>query len=202
MKTKLLTFGLVALFIGCGQETSSKTASNKPAEKATISTEVAKAPTETASIKESVDVENGGLRHVDLMNENNIVLSTPRYIETMPGESVKIERSFENAPPLISHSIDGLVPITADNNQCTVCHDKSLAKDVGATAIPPSHYVEFRTHKSTGDSVSSERFNCTQCHVPQSDAKIVIGNSFRPSFSNDALKSSSNLLDVLNEGVE
>lgn len=176
MKTKLLMLGALALFVGCGELTTSN-----------------------ANTDNSVGMAS--LRSVDLLNENGVVLSTSHYIETSPGESVKIERSFENAPPLISHSIDGLVPITADNNQCTVCHDKSLAKEVGATAIPPSHYVEFRTHKSTGDMVSSERFNCTQCHVPQSDAKIVIGNSFRPSFSNDALKSSSNLLDVLNEGV-
>ncbi len=149
MKTKLLMLGALALFVGCGELTTSN-----------------------ANTDNSVGMAS--LRSVDLLNENGVVLSTSHYIETSPGESVKIERSFENAPPLISHSIDGLVPITADNNQCTVCHDKALAKDVGATAIPPSHYVEFRTHKSTGDMVSSERFNCTQCHVPQSDAKIVI----------------------------
>lgn len=210
MKTKLLMLGALALLLGCGQESqkptasatsTSQTANVEKAQASAQNTEPEAAQPESTPVV-AIDVENGGLRSVDLTNEDKVVLSAPRYIETMPGESTRIERAFENAPPLIPHSTEGLVPITADNNMCTTCHDKSLAKDMGATAIPPTHYVDFRTHKSTGDMVSSERFNCTQCHVPQSDAKIVIGNSFRPTFSNDTLKSSSNLIDVLNEGVE
>lgn len=177
MKTKLLMLGALALFVGCGEPTTSDANTDNTVGMAT-------------------------LRSVDLLNENGVVLSTSQYTETSPGESAKFERSFENAPPLISHSTEGLVPITADNNQCAICHDKSIAEGTGATPIPASHYVRLRTLKRTGDAVSSERFNCTQCHVPQSDAKIVVGNSFRPSFSKESLRSSSNLLDVLNEGVK
>ncbi|MFV7791583.1 nitrate reductase cytochrome c-type subunit, partial [Aliarcobacter lanthieri] len=50
--------------------------------------------------------------------------------------------------------------------------------------------------------ISDSRFNCTQCHVPQSDAKPLVGNSFKPEFKNEQLKSRSNLIDVINEGVK
>ncbi|EAI6220153.1 nitrate reductase, partial [Campylobacter upsaliensis] len=39
-------------------------------------------------------------------------------------------------------------------------------------------------------------------HVAQSDAKPLVGNTFKAEFKNEALKSKSNLLDVMNEGVK
>jgi cytochrome c-type protein NapB len=47
------------------------------------------------------------------------------------------------------------------------------------------------------------RFNCTQCHAPQSKTDLVVENTFTPDFKgNDKLKSHSNLVDVMNEGVD
>ncbi|HEC1787875.1 TPA: nitrate reductase cytochrome c-type subunit [Campylobacter lari] len=148
-----------------------------------------------------VDSKDLGLRKTSLESEN-VELLDAKYSQTMAGESVLIERSYENAPPLIPHTLDEMLPITKDNNICLSCHDQSVAKDVGATPLPKSHYYDFRKNKSTKDVISEARFNCTQCHVPQSDAKPLVGNSFKAEFKNENLKKRSNLLDVINEGVK
>ena len=152
-------------------------------------------------VNNGLSSEQIGLRKASLENENKVSLVEANYTNLQPGESTRFERSYENAPPLIPHSIADMLPITKDNNTCLSCHDKSIAKDVGATPLPASHYYDFRRNKSTKDSISDARFNCTQCHVPQSDAKPLVGNSFKPEFQNEQLKKHSNLIDVINVGV-
>jgi len=51
-------------------------------------------------------------------------------------------------------------------------------------------------------SVSSARYNCSQCHAPQSNNKIAFGNEFQADFRAKDGSISSNLLDNLNEGVK
>jgi cytochrome c-type protein NapB len=46
------------------------------------------------------------------------------------------------------------------------------------------------------------RFNCSQCHAPQANVKPLVENSFTPDFKDDKLKGKSNLVDVINEGVD
>ncbi|MCH3752596.1 nitrate reductase cytochrome c-type subunit [Campylobacter coli] len=154
------------------------------------------------ALNSGVSSEQIGLRKASLENENKVALVDASFTALQPGESVLFERSFENAPPLISHTIEDMLPITKDNNTCLSCHDKAIATDVGATPLPASHYYDFRTNKTTGDAISDSRFNCTQCHVPQSDAKPLVGNSFKAEFKNEGLKNRSNLIDVINEGIE
>ncbi|MCH5336153.1 MAG: nitrate reductase cytochrome c-type subunit [Campylobacter sp.] len=142
------------------------------------------------------------VRGADLENENKVILGNIDYNGTQPGESTLVERSYENAPPIIPHSIEGMLPITTDNNSCLSCHDKSIAKDVGATPIPATHYYDYRHNKKTGNSISDARFNCNQCHVALSDAKPLVENNFKADFKNEKSKKSSNLFDVINEGVK
>ncbi|NDJ27893.1 nitrate reductase [Campylobacter sp. MIT 19-121] len=143
-----------------------------------------------------------GIRKTSVENENNVVLPDANFTTLQPGESNLIERSFENAPPLVPHSIEDMLPITRENNMCLSCHDKAIAADVGATAMPMTHYFDFQAGKATGDEVSNERFNCIQCHVPQSNAKPLVGNTFKPEFKSEEAKKRSNLIDALNEGVK
>ncbi|MBM0637101.1 nitrate reductase cytochrome c-type subunit [Campylobacter sp. VicNov18] len=153
-------------------------------------------------IANGLSSEQIGLRKASLENENKVNLLEANFTKLQPGESTRFDRAYENAPPLIPHAIEDFLPITRENNTCLSCHDKALAASMGATPLPPSHYYDFRQNKSTGDKISDTRFNCTQCHVPQSDAKPLVGNSFKPEFKNEQLKNHSNLIDVINEGVK
>ena len=57
----------------------------------------------------------------DYTNEN-FALPTYEWKAEAPGANAVLERSFENAPPLIPHNLDDMLPITTDNNMCLSCH--------------------------------------------------------------------------------
>ncbi len=150
------------------------------------------------------------------------------YNRPAPGAAPRFERSYVNAPPLIPHSIEGFVPITAKNNACLGCHMPNVAKGVGATPIPESHFTDFRPSTKLdkkGDIVKDgkvvanatdikiakfkklkklnpARYNCTQCHVPQANVKPLVGNTFKPDFKNKEQMKRSNLLQVIDQGVK
>ena len=92
-----------------------------------------------------------------------------------PGESVLRQRSYPQAPPVISHSTAGFVPITASENLCLDCHDVGAADDVGATAIPPSHYRDLRNAPEVKrDEIAGARYYCATCHVAQTGAAPLV----------------------------
>jgi len=94
--------------------------------------------------KKEVTEEALGLRKVDLYSEDKAAPVAADFDRPAPGASTKFERAYVNAPPMIPHSVDGLLPITQNNNQCLGCHMPEAAKGVGATPIPPSHFTNYR----------------------------------------------------------
>jgi len=175
----------------------------------------------------TVSEESLGLRNTDLYTEkSDTVGDKTSYGKVAAGESKMIDRAFENAPPMISHDIEGMVPITMANNSCLGCHDPVVAPSVNATPVPASHLASFRpltkyengvftkegstvgntadikTAMHKRDGVSTERYNCTTCHAPQSDNEPLVENTFQAEFRAKNGISRSNLLDSLNEGVE
>nr|WP_314786843.1 nitrate reductase cytochrome c-type subunit [uncultured Campylobacter sp.] len=137
----------------------------------------------------------------DVMDEEEVKLADINWTKPAAGEAQRYERSFENAPPLIPHDLEGLIPITADNNMCVSCHMPEVAKDVGATPIPKSHLYSIRNKKDLEGKLSDDRFNCTTCHVPQANVEAKFKNNFKPEYRDANSSQHSNLLDVLNEGV-
>lgn len=145
-----------------------------------------------------------GLRKSSVENESAVNLALDfNYTTVQPGESASLiqERSFENAPPLIPHAIEDMLPITKDSNMCLSCHIKELAADMNTLPAPASHYFDMQANKPTGDVVSNERFNCDQCHVPQTDAVPLVANNFQAVFQGEDSKKKSDLFETLNEGV-
>ncbi|WP_297936846.1 nitrate reductase cytochrome c-type subunit [uncultured Campylobacter sp.] len=137
----------------------------------------------------------------DVMDEEEVKLADINWTKPAAGEAQRYERSFENAPPMIPHDLEGLIPITADNNMCVTCHMPEVAKDVGATPIPKSHLYSIRNKKDLDGKLSDDRFNCTTCHVPQANVEAKFKNNFKPEYRDANSSQHSNLLDVLNEGV-
>ena len=176
---------------------------------------------------QTVSEESLGLRKTDLLSEDKITGDMTQYSTAPAGTSTKFARAYENAPPMIPHDIEGMLPITIDNNQCATCHDPAVAESMGATPIPKSHFTDFRpktkvdkngamivegqviantsdiktvSHKN--DSLEGARLNCTQCHAPQSTATEAPANNFAPEFRSEGLNGKSNLIDVINDGVK
>jgi len=175
--------------------------------------------------KKVVDDVELGLRKSGLSGAVNI--PEAKYDRPAPGAAKRFARSYVNAPPLIPHSVDGLLPITAKNNACLGCHMPDVAKSMGATPIPESHFTDFRpsTKLVNGKVVKDgkvvanatdikiakfkklkklnpARYNCSQCHVPQANVKPLVGNTFKPEFTSKDLMEKSNLLKVIDEGVK
>ena len=172
-----------------------------------------------------------GLRKTALGDEADTTGVKTDYNRPAPGTSTKFERAYKDAPPMIPHSVDGLLPITRENNQCLGCHLPEVAKSMGATPIPVTHFTNYRPltamndgyvvkggevvgydiHNTSdikiakakkSDTLYQGRFNCTQCHAPQSKTKTDVANTFKPDFGDDRFKAHSNLADAMNEGVE
>ena len=175
----------------------------------------------------SIKDDTLGIRQDNLFSEDKVVSDETKYATEPAGTSTKIKRAFENAPPMIPHDTEGMLPITIDNNQCTSCHDPMVAESMGATPIPKSHFTSFRPETiltkdgvmlqegkhldNTSDikgvekpleTLAGARFNCSQCHAPQSEGTDAPKNNFAPEFRSEGLNGKSNLIDTINEGVK
>jgi cytochrome c-type protein NapB len=109
--------------------------------------------------------------------------TTFAYPEIKAGKSTMIPLAYSTVPPLIPHSIKKYIPITAEENACTDCHDRQdkIGKTEHRTGkkipMPDSHYGGFHG-KGDKEEVSGSRYTCTQCHVPQSGAKPLVENTY------------------------
>lgn len=153
------------------------------------------------AVSQSYKEEELGLRKVDLYSEKTVVGEPTSYSTVAAGESKMIQRSFENAPPMIPHDVEGMMDMTKDSNACTGCHLPEVAEAVKATPIPKSHFFDMRTQKVLTE-MSQARYNCSACHAPQSANEPLVKNEFKPEYRKANGSARSNLIDNLNEGVK
>ena len=161
-----------------------------------------------------------GLIDSDVKKNADDLTSMPTYTDNAPGLSERVERAFENAPPMIPHSVEGLVPITMSVNTCTTCHLPDIAVTMESTAMPESHFTNYRpevhlndgtydvatnknvTQESLQGKLNMARYNCTQCHVTQANVDLAVENTFRAVYRKSDLSAKSNLSDNITEGVK
>lgn len=85
-------------------------------------------------------------------------------------------RAYRQQPPLIPHRIE-TYQVTKDFNQCMTCHDWPANIKAGAPKVSETHYNDREGNRL--DKISGTRFFCTQCHVPQLDAKPLVSSTFQ-----------------------
>ena len=197
-----ITIGLAAaslLLVGCnGANTQTSTQAKK---------DVVVKPTAKTNA-----MGMGYIKDVDLLNDDAVPPAVA-YHSAAPGTAKKFDRAYQDAPPMIPHSVEGLLPITKNNNACLGCHMPDVAKAMGATPIPISHFTNFRPKtevegteiiknghvikNSSSESLSNVsikvnkkenklypgRYNCSQCHAPQATNKLVDDNRFKPVYT-------------------
>ena len=169
--------------------------------------------------KQLIDEDKLGFIDADVKSEETNLKSMAKYGEAIPGESDKIERAFENAPPMIPHTTENFFPITIKNNICFSCHLPEKAKEVKAIPLPETHFTSLRPEMeekggvyyttfegklavSVSKNFNNAYFNCSQCHVPQASVTVNIENLFTPEFRNAMGKERSALKDQLDEGIK
>lgn len=207
MKAMVLLLGLfvVAVLAFLVYDATAKKTSPAPPATATAVEQpasTANAPAEAAT--PSAESTGAGIRSSDLLTSGSEELPLPTTNAPAPGSAERLPRAYENAPPQIPHSIEGLVPITLGNNACLSCHLPGVAENVGATPLPPTHIKMDLFSDSEGKKVPVDpaRYACTQCHTPQADVQPPVPNEFQPEFRNPELKNKSNLDQQWNEGVQ
>lgn len=165
--------------------------------------------------------EEIGYRHAELYDEDALVLDEITWTNAVPSTSTNIVRSFENAPPMIPHTVEGFVPIKASMNMCLSCHMPAVAVALNSTSIPKSHFTNYRPAviesdglfvvdakegeviaNDLGGVLNQARYNCTQCHVPQSNVTVFVNNNFDPNFRSKNDAKNSNLNENIGEGVK
>ena len=123
--------------------------------------EEVKTPAQTTTEKtpEVVTEKDLGYRTADLEDDAKSAEALPvvEYSKDAPGTSKKIPRAYDNAPPMIPHNVEGMLPIVKGNNACLGCHTPAVAPSVGATPIPPTHFTNYRpTTELKGDKLVKE----------------------------------------------
>ena len=144
-----------------------------------------------------------GLRQeTTVYDETKAMPAHGEYGKAEAGKSKLLGRAFENSPPLIPHDLTGMLPVVESNNACLNCHMPEHATALGATPLPKSHFFDIDTGKDLKGVLDGKRYPCMQCHVPQVNIPEAIKNTFKADFRTKKSKTSSNLLDTLNEGVK
>ena len=149
-----------------------------------------------AAAEKSVADTEISIRKQSLFEEKSVTPDMGKYPSDSPGASKKIERSFENSPPLIPHDVSGMLPITINSNQCLGCHMPDAAKNIGAVPIPRTHLDK------KGKELRGKKFACMLCHAPQAEIPATVDNTFEKEFRNKKSKYRSNLSENQNEGVK
>ena len=88
-----------------------------------------------------------------------------------------LPRDFVQQPPLIPHTIESYI-VSKEFNKCMDCHAWSRASEAKATKISITHFKSREGAEMS--SVAPNRYFCNQCHVSQTDAKPLVGNTFKP----------------------
>ena len=104
-------------------------------------------------------------------------LSDAPTIKRYNKDEEPIARDYIQQPPLIPHTIDSY-RINLKFNKCLSCHSWKNYREYRATKISQTHFEDRDAQVLA--NVSARRYFCTQCHVPQVDAKPLVENRFKP----------------------
>lgn len=90
-------------------------------------------------------------------------------------KDIKRARAYSMQPPTIPHKIDNY-QVDLNANKCLSCHSRSRTAESQAPMVSVTHYQD-RDGNFLAE-ISPRRYFCQQCHVPQSDTKPLVDNSF------------------------
>lgn len=87
-------------------------------------------------------------------------------------------RDYIQQPPLVPHKVDGY-EVSLNFNKCMDCHSWSRHRAAGATKISVTHFRDRDANEMS--NVAPRRYFCLQCHVPITDARPLVENTFQPA---------------------
>lgn len=82
-------------------------------------------------------------------------------------------------PPMMSHTLQEHLPITAGANDCLQCHDKpqAIGAPVAAGKPRPAPAGHYRRQADATPVISGAYYACVACHAPQADVPALGGGA-------------------------
>jgi len=117
------------------------------------------------------DSDVASLRGAYDLNKDSKMFTKKKMLKSTGG----FERSYEQQPPLIPHSIEK-DKITLKGNTCMKCHSAKNYEKEKAPKAGDSHFED--RDGNVLKKVSARRYFCNQCHVPQLKASPLVENNF------------------------
>lgn len=133
--------------------------------------------TPRAAPAEPVVISNAG-QQIDAMRRGIPIdkEATPPLTARVENADVVRPLNYSMQPPTIPHAIDNY-QLTVNTNRCMLCHTRSNADKFQAPPVSDAHYLT--RDGRVLEQISSRRYFCVQCHVVQTDARQLVGNSYR-----------------------
>lgn len=97
-------------------------------------------------------------------------------MENAENNDIKRRRNYPMQPPTIPHKIDGY-QVDLNVNRCLDCHSRRVVEVTQAPMVSVTHYMD-RDGNFLAE-VSPRRYFCNQCHVIQTTASPLVGNTFQ-----------------------
>jgi cytochrome c-type protein NapB len=117
-------------------------------------------------------------QNVNFTLRENIPLDENAPTPPMPvvvNTDIRQVRNYPDQPPVIPHQIDNY-QIDLNANKCLTCHSRTAVEVSQAPMVSVTHFMN--REGQTLAAVTPRRYFCIQCHVPQTDARPLVGNSF------------------------
>ena len=92
-------------------------------------------------------------------------------------------RNYAMQPPIIPHQIDNY-QVDRNFNKCLSCHARERIADSQAPMVSVTHFLD--RDGVVKDKISTRRYFCTQCHVPQADVRPPVASTFQDSATVEA----------------
>lgn len=166
MKPISILLFAATLVIGVLLGRSCSEAPSKPAAQASAPTGTVAAPLQTQTSK-SIDAMRRG---ASLADEP---VSLP--LARVENADIKRGRNYPMQPPTIPHAIDGY-QVDQHANRCMLCHGQANSAQFQAPPVSVTHYMDRDSQVLA--EISPRRYFCVQCHVVQTDAPLLIANTF------------------------
>jgi cytochrome c-type protein NapB len=100
----------------------------------------------------------------------------PPRMPQVENTDLRRARAYPMQPPTIPHKIDGY-QVDLNSNKCLSCHSRRRTEESQAPMVSVTHYMD-RDGNFLAE-VSPRRYFCNQCHVPQTNARPLVENTFQ-----------------------
>ena len=117
------------------------------------------------------DVQVATLRGPMSLTESD---KAPPIAKTV-NRDIRQVRNYPEQPPIIPHKIDDY-QIDLNANQCMTCHSRKAIEISQAPMVSITHFMDRDSQFLA--TISPRRYFCTQCHVPATDARPLVENTF------------------------